>query len=269
MLKKYLRKNKSDSALIPPQEESNAIALSYRTQRQVNAIKPKIELSAALVDRNKWALISVILSGTLLFCVAGWYQANERFANHVRVAFVKLEPSGEHTVALYDENSQPTILMNTVYSLLGQYVERRFSKLSYSIKEDYGFVTTFMSTPLKNDFLNNYHAAKVAVDLETCKTCTQSKMTVRTIVHDESDQVILNGKPGTVYRSTVFALENSLNPDGTSINKTNQIITLLWRIKDISSMANNIDVIKANPMGIEILSESIKSDPTPVTDSKF
>jgi len=266
---KFLKRSKSKNMLIPSEEESTATSLSYHEQQKVNALKPKIELSAVLVDRNKWSLVTIILSGTVLFCALGWYHASERFANHVRVAFVKLEPSGEHTVAFYDENSQPTILINTVNSLLAQYVERRFNKLTYSIKEDYGFVTTFMSTPVKNDFLNNYHAAKMAVDFETCKTCIQSKMTVRTIVHDENDQVIVNGKPGTVYRTTVFALENSYNPDGTTLTKTNQIITLLWRLKDMASLSNNIDVIKANPLGIEILSESIKADPTPVTDTKI
>ncbi|MEO8965423.1 MAG: VirB8/TrbF family protein [Gammaproteobacteria bacterium] len=269
ILNKIIQRKNGQNVLVPPFEESRAVVMSQDMQNTINALKPKIELSAILVDRNKWALTAMVSTLAVVIACCGWYQANERYSNHVRVAFVKLDESGEHNVSIYDENSTPTFFMNTVYSLLGHYIERRYSKTPFAIKEDYGFVSNFMSPALKNDFYTNYHAAKVAADFEICKTCSQTKVTVRTIQHQESDQVILNGKVGSVYRSTVFARATSFNSDGTEISSVNQIITLTWRLKDIASLSNNLDVIQANPIGIEILSESLKIDPTPVNETKL
>lgn len=267
ILKKLINKRKLDnSELTPSEEENKANALSKKAQKYTSALKPKKETTVLLVDRNRWFITTLLLAIILLVCVTGWYRAEERFANHVRVAFVKLDPSGSYSISFYDDNDKPTFFKNTINSLLTTYVERRFSKNPYTISADYGYVLNFMSAQLRNSFLQNYNAAKVAADFETCKTCQQIKVTVRAIQHEESDRTILDGKPGTIYRSTVFARATELNPDGTVVSRANEIITLTWTLQNIGSLPNNLSAIQADPIGIEILAESLKADPTPVTN---
>ncbi len=254
--------NKNNQNLLPPEEEARGAILSAATLAKVNKLRPKQEVAVLLVDRNKWAIATLILAGCLLISLFALYQENERFANHVKIAFVKLDPSGTTNISLYDENSKPTYFMNTIYSLLSNYVERRYSKISYTINSDYGYVLNFMSPVLRNDFLINYKAAKVAADFTACKTCQQIRVTVRNIQNNESENTIINGTPGTIYRSTIFIRATALNQDGTEANSVNQIATLTWRIKDISSLPNNLNELQANPIGIDILSDSLKEDPT-------
>jgi hypothetical protein len=254
------------NTFLPPDEESQANVLSNKAQQKVTAVKPKIEVAMLCVDRNRWALVTFMLVFIVFLCALGWYRASERYANHVRVAFVKLDPAGSYNVAFDEQGSKPTFFINTVNSLLSTYVERRYSKVPYTIGADYGYVLTFMSPALKNSFLDEYQAAKVAASFSNCKTCPTIKVAVRTMQHDESDDAILNGKLGTVYRSTVFAEATELNPDGNLISKTNQIITLTWTLRDVVSLPDNLEAIQANPIGIEILDDPLKSDPTPITN---
>jgi|JI10StandDraft_1071094.scaffolds.fasta_scaffold42960_2 hypothetical protein len=270
MLKKLLamlsKRNKDADSLVPPEEESNVKILSEKAKENLQALKPKQETATLIVDRNKWAILCIVLSVILLITVIGWYKANERFANHVRVAFVKLDSSGSTSVSFYDENSRPTYFLNTINSLLTNYVERRYSKIPYSISADYGYAINFMSPQMQNNFLHTYKAAEVAAKFSTCRECAQVQVKVRTIAHEESDSTLLNGKPGTIYRSTVFVRSTELNPDGSVISKVNEIIMLIWTLRDLNSLSGKLDEIQANPIGIEILSDSLKSDPTPVNN---
>lgn len=263
-LSKFLKKKNAD--VTPADNENRGSIICTTLQARVNKLKPKIEVAELSVDRNKWAIAAIILAACLLLSLLMLYQENERFANHVKVAFVKLDPSGTYNISFADENSKPTYFLNTVYSLLSNYVERRYSKVNYSINSDYGYALNFMSAPLKNDFLNNYKAAKVAADFIACKSCQQVRVIVRNIQNDESDEAVINGNPGTIYHSTVFIRAEELNPDGTQASVINQIVTLTWTIKNIAALPNNLNSLQANPIGIEILNDSLKDDPTPVAN---
>jgi hypothetical protein len=260
MWKKWFKKKIGST---PLKEESRGSVVSRDLQEKIAKARPKQEVATLLVDRNRWALIATLIAIGLIICLIGWYRANERAANNIKVAFVKLQPSGLTDIVLYDENSKPTYYMNTIYSLLSQYVERRFSKSRYSIDADYGFVLNYMSPQLKSEFLTDYKAATVAAEFAACKSCPQLVAKIRNIQHNESNEAILEGKPGTVFRTTLFTVMEEHNPEGGLTGKANQIITLIWRIKDISKIPTNLDFISANPIGIEILSESLKVDPTP------
>ena len=264
MLDKLFNKyKKSDNSAIT-NEDMQAAIVGRKMQQRINEVKPKIEMTTILIDRNRWSLTTIVLSLITLVSVIGWYIADERFSNHVKVAFVKLSPSGSFNVSYYDENSKPTYFINTINSLLSNYVERRFSKESYSISSDYGYALNFMSPELKNSFINDYKAAQVAAEFSACKNCQQIQVRVRTTPqNEESDSAIIDGKPGTVYHTTVFARVTELNPDGTESSKINEIISLTWTIQDITSLPDNLDAIEANPVGIVILAESVKVDPTP------
>ncbi len=259
MLDKLFNKNKTIA-----KEDAQAAIVGRKVQEKINAVKPKIETTTVLIDRNRWSLATIVLALITLISVIGWFIADDRFANHVKVAFVKLSPSGSFDVSYYDENSKPTYFINTINSLLSNYVERRFSKESYSISSDYGYALNFMSPELKNSFINDYKAAQIAAEFSSCRNCQQIQVRVRTTPqNEESDSAIIDGKPGTVYHTTVFARATELNPDGTTLSKINEIISLTWTIQDISTLPDNLDAIEANPIGIVILAESVKVDPTP------
>jgi hypothetical protein len=267
LFQKYF-KLKSSGDLAPSAEESRGTSVGYSEQMKINALKPKLELAASITDRNRWVILSGILGLALLLALLGWYQADIRFSNHVKVAFVKLDNSGSHTISFYDEASKVPYNLNTINSLLSEYVERRFSKTPYSIRADYGKALIFMSPQLQEEFRSNYQAAKVASDLESCKSCQQIKVEIRTWQHEENNEAILNGQSNTIFRTTFFIRETTLNPDGSIISRANKIVTLTWWFhKNVSELADNLDMLRADPLGIEILAESLKADPTPVNDS--
>lgn len=265
MLKRFLKFNRRKTELTPLKEEIRTSQVSYAMQKAINGLKPKRELAQVLVDRNTWSMLAIILSICLLIALWALYIQNERFAHHVKIAFVKLDPSGNTSLSFYDEKSKPVFFMNTIHALLANYIERRYSKINYSIAADYGYVINFMSPPLKKRFLEEYKAAKVAADFMACTNCQQIRIAVRNIQHHESDDVILNGKSNVIYRSILFIRATAFNTEGMETSKANQIVTLTWRIRDVSEMPSNLNAIQANPIGIEILSESLKDDPTPVT----
>jgi len=225
-------------------------------------MQQKIEVSKLIVERNYFALICLGLILVLILSLSFILVQKNQLKHNTQTVIVKLSPDGTHAVEFFEDRSMPVYFLNTVNSLISEYTERRYSKISSSIIADYGFVLKFMSKPLQHEFIKEYKAAEIAKKHQSCGQCQQQFVTVRTIQHYEADQVIINAKPDMEYRTTVFITVNYKSNLGKKIFSHRKIITLIWRIKNLNELNANLSALKANPIGLEIIRASIKNDPT-------
>ncbi|HJV61897.1 MAG TPA: VirB8/TrbF family protein [Albitalea sp.] len=226
------------------------------------------QLAGVTADRARWFVAFLILGGIALFSALGWYVADARFADNVRVAWVKLDPSGAYTVQFADDVRPVEFFQTTLESKLSEVVEKRYRKNAATITADYRFVGFFLSPKLAAQFLSvdDYNAARVAAELTECKgRCLERDVKVRVVQHrTQAPLRIPDHANSTLYETLVFTTFTERKPDGTVADRRNAIVQMAWRIKGKDEIVSNKAALTANPLGIEILSLDLKEDPTPV-----
>jgi hypothetical protein len=231
-------------------------------------------LAAVTVDRARWFAAFMMLGAITLFSAFGWYVADGRFAENVRVAWVKLDPSGAYTVEYADSARPVEFFQTTLESKLTELVEKRYRKVVATVNADYRFVGFFLSPPMVNKFLSpeDFHATRVAAELAACKggTCTERDVRVRVVQHRTKTPMSIPDKPDTVmYESQVFITFSDRKLDGTVISRSNAIVQVGWRLRSKAEIVANKNTLVFNPLGFEVMSMELKDDPTPVpTDDK-
>lgn len=226
-------------------------------------------LASVSADRARWFVAFLILGGITLFSALGWYTADARYASNVRVAWVKLDPSGAYTVEFADHMRPVEFFQTTLESKLSEFVEKRYRKAAATITADYRFVGFFLSPKLASQFLGaeDYHAARVAAELTECKgRCLERDVRVRVVQHRTQTPLrIPERADSTLYESLVFTTFIERKPDGTVVDRRNAIVQIAWRIKSKDEISANKSALIANPLGLEIISLDLKEDPTPVS----
>jgi hypothetical protein len=234
--------------------------LDGELQKLLVRSREKGELARAQTDRNRWFFVSLILMTGILLFGYGWYTADARFAENVRIAWVKLDPSGGYTIEFDDTKNKDTYFKATLDSKLFEWVERRFSKDKYTISDDYGFAYILMSPALKKEFLDEYDAARVASEHEKCIQCDQVEYKVRVVEHIDEMTLGPGDSEEKIYHSIAYATEYVRNSGGKLYDKSNQIINLVWRFKTKKEIISEKDNLRYNPIGIEIIRYSKQED---------
>jgi type IV secretory pathway component VirB8 len=220
--------------------------------------------AALRADRNKWFYVTVAISLVTLFCAMGWFKAEKRFAENVRVAWVKLSPNGTSEVQYTDEEKPVQYFEATVESKLIEFAEKRFSKRKETISSDFGFAKLMMSPQMQMDFMTAFKAPNVAAEHLKCEGCDQLEVKVREIQAIDKD-LAPNSKRRQQYTSLVFATEIKRNKDGMTVGCANKIYTLLWIFRPTEEIVSKRDELRYNPLGQEIIRADARDDPTPAT----
>lgn len=224
-------------------------------------------IANAKTDSNRWFYVAVC--SMLMTCVTafGWHKADKRFAENVRVAWVKLEPNGTYHVDYADEKKPIDYFTATVESKLMEYAEKRFSARRDSISTDYGFAALMMEPQLKTDFMENFKAPEKAASLLDCKECAQVVNKVRTIQSIDKDL-----SPGTSkkeqYTTLVFSTIQHLDKNGRISTCENKIITLFWTFRPRAQIVDKTDELRYNPLGMGMIRDTMRDDPTPISDAE-
>lgn len=225
-------------------------------------------LAATTADRARWFVAFLLLGGITLFSAIGWYVADQRFASNVRVAWVKLDPSGAYTVEFADQVRPVEFFQTTLESKISEFVEKRYRRNVGTITADYRFVGFFLSPKLSTMFMapDGYNAPRVAAELTECRgRCLERDVRVRVVQHRTQTPLrIPDRSNATLYESLVFTTFTERKPDGTVADRRNAIVQIGWRIKGKDEISANKSALVANPLGLEILSLDLKEDPTPV-----
>jgi hypothetical protein len=196
-------------------------------------------------------------------CIFGWYRAEKRYAEEVRVVYVKMHPNGTTVVEFAEEEKPVHYFQSTVESKLQEFVEKRYSKQKDTISTDYGFAKLMMSPELQTDFMVNEDAPKVAAAHADCKECPQRKNIMRDIQMIDKDP-LPGSKKRKQYNTLVFSTFQNRDATGRVISCENKIITLLWTFRTTEEIIKKRDELRYNPLGQEIIRSSIRDDPTVV-----
>jgi len=224
--------------------------------------------TAFLQTRSNWQSLTIVFLVLLcLFLGLQWKVADERFANNVRVEWVKLSPDGSSTVVFADDNKPVEFFQSTVDANLTSWVEKRYSKLKATVTTDYGLASIFMANDMRTDFMTHFEkvgAPKAAAQLAGCNDCGEVETKVRNIQTIDQDP-IPGKKDDQLYTTLAFVLERQIAKDGAVTDCKNKIYTMLWHFRTKAETASRKDELRYNPLGQEIVRPpSERDDPTPV-----
>jgi hypothetical protein len=251
-----LFRRKTVPGALVPEDEKEVLKKSRLTK----------SIATSRANENRWFYVA--LASTAVACLTsfGWHQADKRFAENVRVAYVKLAPNGTYFVDYSDDKNPVEFYKATVESKLAEWVEKRYSKRKSTITTDYGFAHLMMSTELQNDFMVNEQAAKVAAEVVACGNCSEKDMKIREVQSIDKDLV-----PGSTtreqYNTLVFAIEKKREQSG-QVSCSNKIITLIWTFRPQAEIVNKREELRYNPLGQEIIRSTIRDDPTRVPEQE-
>lgn len=220
-------------------------------------------LASLRTSNNKLFYILLLVSADCVFANIGWREADRRYAEDVRVAYVKMSPNGTTDVKFEDKEKPDEFFESTVESKLIEYTERRFSKRRETITPDYGFATLFMEPELRNSFLVDKKAAEVAADLVACKDCKSVTAKVRDIQMVDKDPMPAT-RTRKQYTTLVFTLMINRARSGEIESCENKIITYIWTFRPKKQVVKRNDELKYNPLGQGIIREEVRDDPTVV-----
>jgi hypothetical protein len=226
-------------------------------------------LAATSVDRARWFAAFLVLGGITMFSAFGWHVANQRFAENVRVAWVKMDPSGAYTLDFADEQRPVEFFQSTLESKLTEFVEKRYRRSLATILADYRFTGFFLSPALTTQFLSadDFNAPKVAAELLACKggNCLERDVKVRVVQHRTQIAAhIPDKREVTMFESLVFVTFTDRKLSGHVVERRNGIVQIGWRIRTKGEIAGNKAALPTNPLGIEIMKLELKEDPTPL-----
>jgi hypothetical protein len=231
--------------------------------KQVKKFPEHLNVVAKLASGNIYSFYIIILLGLIsLTSIIFAMQESKRAADNIKVAWVKMYPNGTWDIEFYDEGRGPDFFQSTVDYILRLWVERRYSRLSRSVKEDFGYVNIFMSEKLKKAFVdpNGFHAVEKAAEIANCLGCEELKVKVRNIDHFDSDKTKFGQYAGTLYRSNIFANKIKISKDGIEGKSEKVIVPIQWRIKSKEEIQADKRILKQNPIGLEIMSYEILQD---------
>ena len=246
-----------------PKRKRHPVVLDTTEQKKIKDTPSLVKREAALrADKNRWFIVTLLLSIVAILAMALAYSAGKRADTNIKVAWVKMFPNGTWDVEFHDEYRAPQFFQATIDYLIRQWVERRYSQIPYSNKNDYGYVYNFMSPKLKKEFISarQFNAPQRAAELTACSACNHIEFKVRTIDHYDSDRTRFGKYDGVLYRSNVFVQRQEKNPDGTLVESTNMIVPLQWRIKAAEEIQADKKMLEHNPIGLEIIAYDILKD---------
>lgn len=222
-------------------------------------------LAKSKTNENKWFYVAMASMLMTSFMAWGWHSADKRFAENVRVEWVKLSPNGTYVVE-YAEHEKPLQYFDrTVESKLSEFVEKRYSKRRETISTDFGFASLMMSPELRTDFIENEKAPKVAADFVECKECAQIENVIRDVQSIDKD-LVPGSKDRNQYNALIFSTFKSREKGGRITGCSNKIITLIWTFRPKEEILNKRDDLRYNPLGMEVIRSTIRDDPTAVSD---
>lgn len=236
-------------------EQQDGVYLPEDEQQKLSAKRSQRELARALVSRNIAWLVSGGLGLVAFAAVLGWRDADERFANNVKVAWVKLEPNGPSQVEIDPSSGdQNRWYESGINASLINYVEHRFRKRRQTISVDYGYSLLFLGAAERNNFLEVFNAAKAAAAFEQCGNCEENDIEVRAVDHDQMISPARAKDRTSVVESTVYMTVRPLG-SGSKSGQRYRFVKLLWQLKPVSEINKDLNALKANPLGIEILEQ--------------
>lgn len=218
----------------------------------ITEVRSQRELAAARAERNVWRLVSVGLVVGIVVTSAGWRRADDRYANDVRIAWVKLLPDGRSEAQLWNDGGNANRFFEPfINTALINFVEHRFRHIRATIVSDYGYAAQFMSPELRQDFLGSGKAADEATAFEASGNGGEYSVKITAIEHNTMVNPDVENRQSIVVDSTVYVDEHYLDGSNKDVKK---IVKITWRLIPLANLQKDWNQLRDNGPGIEILS---------------
>lgn len=226
-------------------------------------------------DRNKWFLVTVLLSMALCFVLYHYISLSQRADIHREVLWVKMYPDGTYDMEEHDNLQSTEFLQSTVNSLLKRWVAARYSRNPQTVVADYTFANYFLSPSLTHEFVSEegFHAAQQAATVQQCPDCPVVTYAVRMLDHYDQDKGRFANVEGTFYRTNLFTTATTVTVQGRIEREQERIVGVRWRLmipEEVHAIVNTRDGqrwLDHNPIGLEILAYSDIADPSGDSES--
>ena len=239
------------------QEGSPVIDSTY--QDKLAKSREVTELGRVRRDRNLWRGAALLVLAVSVPLAWGYKLQVDDYANNVRVAWVKLAPNGDSYAEFLDDGGRSDRYFDRARDAsLTNYVNWRFRVVPQTIDTDYGNASAFLGPAEEDKFLRDFGAAKRANEATTCTACTRIDITVRALDHSVVKPAV-TGDDG-VYKTAAFVTTTERDQAGGVLGRRNEIITLDWTLRPPAEIGKDLDQLAVNPLGIEIISQSVRED---------
>lgn len=229
-----------------------------KVQKKLQKTRAQNELQREIRMKQFLMFVCCVFMLTTLVGFWGWKVSNDRYANNVRVAWVKIGPSGDTEVQYLDDGgSRDRYFDRSLDQSLIDYVKNRFGKSS-TIQRDYAAAFFYLSNPEASKFLNEFNASEVAAAHVECESCGQIDIEVRAIDHDLLIARTQSKPP--VYRSTIYMTEITRKATGAILNQVPRLVILKWTLKPVEKLGKSIAELENNPIGVEILTQEVRDE---------
>jgi hypothetical protein len=226
----------------------------------VGAIKdPPEAVSVVTTQSRTIAILSVGLLLALVVAIGALLalsRATDRFATEARLTYVKLDPKGTWTVS-EDMDASVLYYESTLRQILYDWVERRYSERPATVLDDWGIANALYTPAMQEWFLGANQAHAKASKIASCLSCPPVQIKVRSHQHIDP----LPTRPGAASSDPVRTLVYA--DKVTSSGRARMIFRITWRIQPKAAIQQRPDLLRYNPIGVEILEVEESTDETP------
>ncbi|MFT8519944.1 MULTISPECIES: hypothetical protein [Acetobacter] len=230
------------SVIDEPTHDSLATITGKRSQREVAQLRTEI---------NFWRLCAGGLTVAIIVTTLGWRRADDRYANDVRIAWVKVTPDGRSEAQLWSDGGNSNRFFEPfINSALINFVEHRYRHIRSTIVADYGLASMFMSPQLQREFLDNEHAAQEATDFEASGNGGEYTIQVKAIDHSTMVDPDAANRNSIIVDSTIYVTQHWL--DGSQKDEQ-KIVKLTWKLVPLANLQHDWKQLQENGPGVQIL----------------
>jgi hypothetical protein len=223
-------------------------------------------ISAQALSRQ-WAqrffLIALAALVIALFALGMAKTAMDRYHHEARLTYVKLAPNGTWNVETSAAEGVE-YFEATLRQVMYDWIERRYSKRRSTILSDWGIANTMYSPELQAWFADTYRASVIAAEHAACSSCDDQVVRVRTHQHLTELPREVGAVDSEPFSTLLFA-DASRVPAGTvlPIDTVRKVYRVKWRFLAKASLQQRPDLLRYNPIGVQILGVEETEDTTP------
>ncbi|MDC5711164.1 VirB8/TrbF family protein [Vibrio europaeus] len=212
-------------------------------------------------ERNRWFVFCVGLAVALTFSVCLLFVAFVQAQATKEILYVKLRPDGSWSVVDYKPQDEQLYFKTTVDSLLERFAVVRYGINPETIRTDWGEASVFMSEPLQANFLDKNGFNALEKIKKVSKGNTTVKIEVRNTEHYDNIQWEFSENNSVDAIKSNIYMKRTITVNGIERKPENLVLTLSWHLIDKDELTKkDRDVIRLNPIGIEVLKYDLKKE---------
>lgn len=206
------------------------------------------------------ALVALVVAA---LAVLQMWTTTVRFQRESRLTYVKLATDGTWSMD-QDIGENVEYFDATLRQVLYDWTERRYSKRRATILSDWAIANTMLAPPLQSWFINTFRASDVAAEHVACSTCDDTVIEVRAHQHLNDLPRSIGDDDSEPLTTLLYATAREIPPGAvTPRAESRKLIKVQWRFLRKSTIQAHPDLLRYNPIGVQILAVEVSDDTQP------